>query len=245
MTERPRSQTVKQQIAQSGVSAAPLCRHLKALREQQTTPVAPSHAVQPTGDVSAGRQNQSTGPRARPATIQAIADHASITTDQHALSTASKEGESVAASAQAPALINGSQPRGEKTRQLRAVRVEIEGKGECCLGRSHRCCATPLTQLTTSQCDGGHPACKGCSTRKIDCHYDHEPGEGRLAVLKRKFDALEAHSVGAYELLENLRTAPYEHAVRLFAQIRSQDVPFTPQTSGSLKGTTTMMRSQN
>ena len=113
------------------------------------------------------------------------------------------------------------------------------------MNKSDRCCTTPLTQLTTSQCDGGRPACRGCSTRKIDCHYDHEPGEGRLAVLKRKFEALEAHGAGAYELLENLRTAPYEHAVQLFAQIRSQEVPFTPQTSRSLQGTTTAMTSQN
>lgn len=113
------------------------------------------------------------------------------------------------------------------------------------MSRSDRCCTTPLTQLTTSQCDGGRPACKGCSTRKTDCHYDHEPGEGRLVVLKRKFEALEAQNAGAYELLENLRTAPYEHAVQLFAQIRSQDVPFTLQASRSLQGTTTVMTSQN
>jgi hypothetical protein len=113
------------------------------------------------------------------------------------------------------------------------------------LNSSNRCCATPLTQLTTSQCDGGRPACKGCSTRKIDCHYDHEPGEGRLTVLKRKFEALETHSAGAYELLENLRTAPYEHAAQLFGQIRSQDVPFTLQASRSLQGTTATMTSQN
>ena len=35
MTERPRSQTVKQHVAQSGVSAATLYRHLKAQRQTQ------------------------------------------------------------------------------------------------------------------------------------------------------------------------------------------------------------------
>jgi hypothetical protein len=104
---------------------------------------------------------------------------------------------------------------------------------------------TRLTRLTTSQCDGGRPACTGCSTRKVDCRYDHEPGEGRLIVLKRKFDAVEAQRVGALELLENLRTAPYEDAARLFAQIRSQDVPFTLQTSRALQGITTGTTSQN
>lgn len=59
-------------------------------------------------------------------------------------------------------------------------------------------------------------------------------------MLKRKFDALEAQSITALELLENLRTAPYEDALQLFAQIRSQDVPFTLQVSRALKGTTTM-----
>lgn len=102
-----------------------------------------------------------------------------------------------------------------------------------------------LTRLTTSQCDGGRPACTRCSTRKVDCRYDHEPGQSRLIVLKRKFDALGAQSAGALELLENLRTAPYEDAVRLFAQIRSQDAPFTLQASRSLQGTTTGTISQN
>lgn len=64
-------------------------------------------------------------------------------------------------------------------------------------------------------------------------------------MLKRKFDTLEAQSAGALEMLESLRTAPYEDAVRLFAQIRSQDAPFTLQTSRSLQGTTTGMTSQN
>jgi hypothetical protein len=64
-------------------------------------------------------------------------------------------------------------------------------------------------------------------------------------VLKRKFDTLEAQSAGALELLENLRTAPYQDAVQLFAQIRSQDTPFSLQTSCSLQGTTTGTTSQN
>jgi hypothetical protein len=98
MTERPPSQTVKQHVAQSGVSAATFYRHLKELREQQTAPAPPLHTVQSTGDISAGQQNQSSGPRARPATTQTVIDHAPTTTDQHALSTASKQGESVAAS---------------------------------------------------------------------------------------------------------------------------------------------------
>ena len=59
-------------------------------------------------------------------------------------------------------------------------------------------------------------------------------------MLKRKFDYLEAQSVDALGLLENLRTAPYEDALQLFAQIRSQDVPFTLQVSGAMEGTTTM-----
>jgi len=60
-------------------------------------------------------------------------------------------------------------------------------------------------------------------------------------VLKRKFDALEAQSVDAYALLENLRTVPYEDAVQLLAQIRSQDAPFALQASRSLQGTTAAM----
>ena len=102
-----------------------------------------------------------------------------------------------------------------------------------------------LTRLTTSKCDGGRPACKGCSTRKLDCHYDHEPGEGRLQVLKRKFDALEAQSASAFELLENLRTAPYGDAMQLFTQLRSQTVPFTPQTSRAFQGAATTTITQD
>ena len=103
-----------------------------------------------------------------------------------------------------------------------------------------------LTRLTTSKCDGERPTCKGCSTRKLDCHYDHEPGEGRLEVLKRKFDSLEAQSADAFELLENLRTAPYEDAMQLFTQLRSQTVPFTQRTPRALQGaaTTTIVQGQ-
>ena len=98
MTERPRSQTVKQHIAQSGVSAATLYRQLKALREQQAAPVPPLHTVQSTGDISAGQQNQSSEPRVRPVTTQTVVDHASNVTDPHASSMASRQDKSVAAS---------------------------------------------------------------------------------------------------------------------------------------------------
>ena len=61
-------------------------------------------------------------------------------------------------------------------------------------------------------------------------------------MLKRKFEALEAQSAEAFELLENLRTAPYGDAMQLFTQLRSQTVPFTPQIScaSQVVGTTTM-----
>jgi hypothetical protein len=72
--------------------------------------------------------------------------------------------------------------------------------------------------------------------RKLDCYYDHEPGEGRLQVLSRKFDALEVHSAEAFQMLETLRTAPYGDAMRLFTQLRSRTVPFTIQTSRALQG---------
>jgi hypothetical protein len=98
MTERPRSQTVKQHIAQSGISAATFYRHLKELREQQTAPVPPLHTVQSTGDISAGQQNQSSEPRAYPVTTQTAVDHGSNVTDPHASSTAPRQDKSVAAS---------------------------------------------------------------------------------------------------------------------------------------------------
>lgn len=81
--------------------------------------------------------------------------------------------------------------------------------------------------------------------RKLDCYYDHEPGEGRLQVLSRKFDALEVQSAEAFKLLETLRTAPYGDAMRLFTQLRSQTVPFTIQTSRALQGAATTMISQD
>lgn len=81
--------------------------------------------------------------------------------------------------------------------------------------------------------------------RKLDCHYDHEPGEGRSQVLKRKFDALEAQSADAFKLLENLRTAPYGDAMQLFTQLRSQTVPFTPQTSHVFQGAATTTTTQD
>ena len=81
--------------------------------------------------------------------------------------------------------------------------------------------------------------------RKLDCHYDHEPGEGRLQVLKRKFDALEAQSAEAFELLENLRAAPYGDAMQLFTQLRSQTVPFTPQISRASQVAATTTTSQD
>lgn len=218
MTERPPSQTIKQYVAQSGVAASTLYRQLKALREQQVTPVVPSHTLQSAGDNSAGRQHRSSGCSARPATTQIITNQASRTTDRHTLSMSANQDRSVAAS--------GSGSQLYKPREQTSV--------ACNLCRRHK-----------SKCDGGRPACTRCSTRKVDCRYDHEPGEGRLIVLKRKFDTLEAQSAGALEMLESLRTAPYEDAVRLFAQIRSQDAPFTLQTSRSLQGTTTGMTSRN
>jgi hypothetical protein len=60
-------------------------------------------------------------------------------------------------------------------------------------------------------------------------------------VLKRKFKALEARSADARELLERLRTAPYEDAMQLLAQLRSQDLSPAVQTSCTLQDTATMM----
>ena len=101
MTERPRSQTVKQHVAQSGVSAATLYRHLKAQRQcqgEQTAPVLPPHTVQSTGDVSAGRQDRSSGPSARLTTTQIVTDHASSIADRNTLSVPSNQDTSEAAS---------------------------------------------------------------------------------------------------------------------------------------------------
>lgn len=64
-------------------------------------------------------------------------------------------------------------------------------------------------------------------------------------MLKRKFDALEAQSAGALELLENMRTAPYGDAMQLFTQLRSQTVPFTPQTSRAFQGAATTTITQD
>ena len=56
MGEAPRLKTIKQHLAQSGVSRSTLYRHLKARREEplhQTMPVLPLDTVQSTGDTSA------------------------------------------------------------------------------------------------------------------------------------------------------------------------------------------------
>ena len=101
MAERPSSQTIKQHVAQSGVSAATLYRHLKAQRQdqgEQTTPALPPHTVQSTGDVSAGRQDRSSEPSARPATTRTVTDHTSNITDRNTLSMASNQVTSVVAS---------------------------------------------------------------------------------------------------------------------------------------------------
>lgn len=105
MIERPRSQTVKQHVAQSGVSAATLYRHLKAQRQNQggqTAPVLPSHTVQSTGDVSAGRQDRSSGPSARLTTTQAVTDHASSIADRNMFCVPSNQDTSEAASGPTP-----------------------------------------------------------------------------------------------------------------------------------------------
>ena len=60
-------------------------------------------------------------------------------------------------------------------------------------------------------------------------------------MLKRKFDALEAQNAEAQELLERLRTAPYQDAVQSLAQLRSQNVSSALQTARSLPGTATIM----
>lgn len=98
MTERPPSQTIRQYVAQSGIAASTLYRQLKALREQQTTPVAPSHTVQSAGDNCAGRQDRSSGSSAHPATTQTITNHASRTTGRRALGMTSNQDNSVASS---------------------------------------------------------------------------------------------------------------------------------------------------
>ena len=81
--------------------------------------------------------------------------------------------------------------------------------------------------------------------RKLDCHYEREPGEGRLQVLKRNFDALEGRSADAFEFLKNARMAPYEDAMQLFTQLRSQTVPFIQQTSCPSQGAATRTIAQD
>ena len=105
MTERPRFQTVKQHVAQSGVSAATLYRHLKAQRQdqgKQTAPVLLPYTVQSTSDVSAGRQDRSSGPSVRLTTTQTVTDHASRIADRNTSSVASNQDTSVAASGPGP-----------------------------------------------------------------------------------------------------------------------------------------------
>ncbi|RMY55084.1 hypothetical protein D0865_04362 [Hortaea werneckii] len=42
------------------------------------------------------------------------------------------------------------------------------------------------------KCDGSHPICNMCNTRRRSCHYETEEGESRQKALKRKHDQLEA-----------------------------------------------------
>lgn len=99
--QEPRAQFIKEHFAQSGVSKATLYRHWKAHEQRQsgqTTPPAPSSTVQPTGDISTGRQDRSSGPSVLPETARTIDDHATSITDRNELSEATNQDISVAAS---------------------------------------------------------------------------------------------------------------------------------------------------
>lgn len=101
--QEPRAQFIKEHLAQSGVSKATLYRHWKAHEQRQSDqttspPPPPASTVQPTGDISAGRQDRSSGPSARPETARTIDNLATSTTDRNESSVAMNQDISVAAS---------------------------------------------------------------------------------------------------------------------------------------------------
>ncbi|RMZ00166.1 hypothetical protein D0862_06825 [Hortaea werneckii] len=51
---------------------------------------------------------------------------------------------------------------------------------------------SPSERRRAPMCDGAHPICNMCRTRRRRCHYETEEGESRQKALKRKHDQLEA-----------------------------------------------------
>ena len=108
--QEPRSQFIKEHLAQSGVSRSTLYRHWKTQDQRQhdqTTPPPPSSTVQPTGDVGVGRQDRSLGPSAHPETARTIVDYASSFIDRQESSMPSNQDTLLAA----PGSASGSRRR--------------------------------------------------------------------------------------------------------------------------------------
>jgi hypothetical protein len=165
MTERPPSQTIKQYVAQSGVAASTLYRQLKALREQQTTPVVPPHTVQSAGDNGAGRQDRSSGCSARPATTQIINNHAR-TTDRHVLGVTSNQDKSVMASGPGSQLY--------KPREQTSV--------ACNLCRRHKSKVSAAQAALTDFCSASHTTDYFAVRWRTSCMYTLQHAKGRLPL---------------------------------------------------------------
>jgi hypothetical protein len=170
MTERPPSQTIKQYVAQSGVAASTLYCQLKALREQQITPVVPSHTLESAGNNSAGRQHRSSGSSERPATTQTITNQASKTTDRHTLSMSANQDRSVAAS--------GSGSQLYKPREQTSV--------ACNLCRRHKSKVSVARAGSSDRyCNASHTTDYFAVRWRTSCMYTLQYVKGRLPLQPR------------------------------------------------------------
>ncbi|KAK2032486.1 hypothetical protein LX32DRAFT_189241 [Colletotrichum zoysiae] len=81
------------------------------------------------------------------------------------------------------------------------------------------------TDTTRCQCSASRPKCSGCMAKNVECRYDADPSESRVASLKRRHDEIVSRNDSLEHFFAAMRLMPEAQAHHVFERIRSGASP--------------------
>ncbi|KAK1580086.1 uncharacterized protein LY79DRAFT_592508 [Colletotrichum navitas] len=71
------------------------------------------------------------------------------------------------------------------------------------------------------KCSAGQPKCSGCMAKGLECRYNSDPSESRVASLKRKYDEIASRNDSLERFYAVMRSMPEGQAYQVLKRIRS------------------------